>query len=66
MTTTLQFSLTFDRGILGRSRSEFSDKINLFVGDFELCNFADLIHAQTDAIHTKGKGKTLKSIKWPL
>jgi len=36
------------------------------VGDFELCNFADLIHAQTDAIHTKGKGKTLKSIKWPL
>ncbi len=23
------------------------DRINYFVGNFELCNFADLIHAQT-------------------
>jgi len=34
-----------------------------FVGDYELCNFADHIqymYAQTDTLHAKGTGKTKK------
>ncbi len=31
------------------------DRINPFVGDFKLCNSADLLHAQTATKHTKEK-----------
>ncbi len=33
------------------------DRINPFVGDFELCNSADLIHAQIATYHTEEKEK---------
>ncbi len=31
----------------GLDQPSLLDRINPFVGDFELCNSADLIHAQT-------------------
>ncbi len=39
----------------GLDQASLLDRIHPFVGDFELCNSADLIHAQTATLHTKGK-----------
>ncbi len=37
----------------GLDQPSLLDRINPFVGDFELCNSADLKHAQTATYHTK-------------
>ncbi len=39
----------------GLDQASLLDRINHFVGDFELCNSADLIHAQTATKHIKEK-----------